>query len=211
MNIVTGGTNYKLKLPIQFFAEGDTTPAGNGDTTPPPGTDPKAGNPDDPATPALSDLQAQEIAKQIKAAEDRIRNEAGKKQKALEETIEQLKNQGKSKEELAADAQEKFQAAQQELARKEANFYASQKLNEAKLDSKLLSFVVTIDGDDEETRNAETDNKIKTLTDLINAEVAAQVQEKFKSAGYIPGSGNTGGTKQGPSLLETIRANQIKK
>lgn len=206
MNIVTGGTNYKLKLPIQFFADGDTPP-GAGDTTPPPGTDPV-----DPATPpALSDVQAAEIARQIKSAEDRIRNEAVRKQKELERTIEQLKNQGKTKEEIAADAEEKFQLAQQALARKEANFYASQKLNEAKLDSKLLSFVVTIDGDDEETRNAETDNKIKTLTDLINAEVAAQVQEKFKNAGYTPGNGNTGGMTQSPSLSETIRAKQIKK
>lgn len=207
----THTSRFALRLPIQFFsadsgggAESQGSESGSTQT----GNDQGAGGNADLFTPE----QQQQIATMLQSAQDKIRNEYGKKTKSLEQTIDQLKNQGLTKEQLAQQAQEKFEQAQQTLAVKEARFYASQKLNEQKLDARLLDFVVTTDGEDEEARQADMDGKIKTLTDVINQLVAEQVQDKFKGAGYNPGNGNAGAQSgASSSLIETIRKNQIKK
>lgn len=206
---------YTLRLPIQFFsadpgggAGGGAEPPGSNPGNPDPGTDKGAGGNEDLFTPD----QQQAIDALINKAKDSVTNTWSHRTKALETTIEQLKNQGLTKEQLAQQAQDKFEQAKQELAVKEARFYASQKLNEQKLDARLLDFVVTTEGEDEETRQADMDGKIKTITDVINQLVAEQVQDKFKGAGYNPGNGNAGSNAGGsPSLLDTIRKNQIKK
>lgn len=206
-------SRFALRLPIQFFSAdpgtgGGADPQGSNPGNPDPGTNPSAGGTTDLFTPE----QQQAIDTLINKAKDSVTNTWSHRTKELEKTIEQLKNQGKSKEELAADAQKKFEQAQQTLAVKEARFYASQKLNEQKLDARLLDFVVTTEGEDEETRQADMDGKIKTLTDVINQLVAEQVQDKFKGAGYNPGNGNAGSNSGAPvSLIDTIRKNQIKK
>lgn len=206
-------SRFALRLPIQFFSAdpgtgGGADPQGSNPGNPDPGTNPSAGGTTDLFTPE----QQQAIDTLISKAKDSVTNTWSHRTKELEKTIEQLKNQGKSKEEPAADAQKKFEQAQQTLAVKEARFYASQKLNEQKLDARLLDFVVTTEGEDEETRQADMDGKIKTLTDVINQLVAEQVQDKFKGAGYNPGNGNAGSNSGAPvSLIDTIRKNQIKK
>lgn len=208
-------SRFSLRLPIQFFsadsgagAGGGAEPQGSNPGNPEPGPDKGAAGNNDLFTPE----QQQQIATMLQSAQDKIRNEYGKKTKSLEQTIDQLKNQGLTKEQLAQQAQEKFEQAQQTLAVKEARFYASQKLNEQKLDTRLLDFVVTTEGEDEETRQADMDGKIKTLTDVINQLVAEQVQDKFKGAGYNPGNGNAGSNSgASTSLIDTIRKNQIKK
>jgi len=206
-------SRFTLRLPIQFFSAdpgtgGGAEPQGSNAGNPEPGTDKGAAGNEDLFTPE----QQQQITTMLQSAQDKIRNEYSKKTKSLEQTIDQLKNQGLTKEQLAQQAQEKFEQAQQTLAVKEARFYASQKLNEQKLDARLLNFVVTTEGDDEEARQADMDGKIKTLTEVINQLVAEQVQDKFKGAGYNPGNGNVGGASgAATSLIDTIRKNQIKK
>jgi len=208
----THTSRFALRLPIQFFSTdlggGGAEPQGSEPGNPEPGTNQSVGGSNDLFTPE----QQQQIATMLQSAQDKIRNEYGKKTKSLEQTIDQLKNQGLTKEQLAQQAQEKFEQAQQTLALKESRFYALQKLNEQKLDERLLDFVVTTDGEDEEARQADMDGKIKTLTDVINQLVAEQVQDKFKGAGYNPGNGNAGAQSgASSSLIETIRKNQIKK
>ena len=208
-------SRFTLRLPIQFFsadpgagASGGAEPSGSNPGNPEPGTNPSAGGSTDLFTPK----QQQAIDALIEKAKDSVTNTWSHRTKDLEKTIEQLKNQGLTKEQLAQQAQEKFERAQQTLAVKEARFYASQKLNEQKLDARLLDFVVTTEGEDEETRQADMDGKIKTLTDVINQLVAEQVQDKFKGAGYNPGNGNAGSNSgTSTSLIDTIRKNQIKK
>lgn len=206
-------SRYALRLPIQFFsadpggAGGGAEPQGSNPGNPEPGNTPSAGGTD-----FFTPEQQQAIDALIEKAKDSVTNTWSHRTKNLEKTIEQLQNAGKTKEQLKDDAEKKFQEAQQTLAVKEARFYASQKLNEQKLDARLLDFVVTTEGEDEETRQADMDGKIKTLTDVINQLVAEQVQDKFKGAGYNPGNGNAGSNTGGsPSLIETIRKNQIKK
>lgn len=205
---------YALRLPIQFFsvdpgggAGGSAEPPGSNPGNPEPGTNPSAGGTD-----LFTPEQQQAIDTLIEKAKDSVTNTWSHRTKNLEKTIEQLQNAGKTKEQLKDDAEKKFREAQQALTVKEARFYASQKLNEQKLDARLLDFVVTTEGEDEETRQADMDGKIKTLTDVINQLVAEQVRDKFKGAGYNPGNGNAGSNTGGsPSLIDTIRKNQIKK
>ncbi|WP_426353677.1 hypothetical protein [Exiguobacterium sp. R-39] len=214
MNIYQPSSRFALRLPIQFFsgdtggAGGDADPQGSGQGYTNPGDNKGASGTDDLFTPE----QQQAINALIESAKDSVTNSWSHRTKNLEKTIEQLQNQGKTKEQLKEDAEKKFLAAQSELISDKAKFYASQKLNEQKLDARLLDFVVTTEGEDEETRQADMDGKIKTLTEVINALVAEQVQSKFQEAGYNPGNGNTGGNASGPtSLRDTIRKNQIKK
>lgn len=91
-------------------------------------------------------------------------------------------------------------------------FYAVRELAKAGLDAELLDFVVTNEGEDEDARNGATDAKIKSITDIINKQVKAQVDAKFKDAGYNPGNGSGASGSSGfKSVMDTIRANQIKK
>src|SRR5690606_544877 len=110
------------------------------------------------------------------------------------------------------EAQQRLEEGQRELLKSKNEFYAAQKLAKEGLDADLLHFVTVNEGDDEDARNAATDEKIQTRSNIINGIVKAQVDAKFKDDGYNPGSGNTNTGRSGfKSVFDTIRANQIKK
>lgn len=181
---------YSLDLPIQFFAEGDQT--GNQDN---PDASGQGGNTDDPDNGAKGDQQGGNGLTPDQQAEiDRIRNHYGHENKKLKDMIEslqttvtQLQDSGKSKEQLAQEAEERLKKGHSELLKSKNEFHAARQLADAKLGSDLLEFVVVHEGDNEEARNGATDARIKKLQDVINAEVKAQVEAKFKAAGYNPG------------------------
>ena len=198
---------YPLTLDIQYFAEGDGA-SGNDSGE---GGEDNSGS-DNGAQPVFTPDQEAAIQKLLTSAQDKVRNELGKKNKELQTTIEQLKNQGKSKEELAADAQRQLEEGQRELLAEKNKFYSIKQLAKSGLDAELLTFVQTTEGEDEDARNAATDAKIQALTDLIDKQVQNRVAEKFKEVGYNPGNGNQSSSSSGfKSMSETIRQHQIKK
>jgi hypothetical protein len=206
---------YPLTLDLQYFAEGGEGGEGGGagsQGSEGGGAEGGTDNGGQGAKPIFTPEQQAQIDSLLKSAQDQIRNEYGKKQKELQTTIDQLKNQGKSKEQLAKEAEEKLQQGQAELLKSKNEFYAVRQLAKEGLDAELLDFVVTNEGDDEDARNGATDAKIKAITDIINKQVKAQVDAKFKDAGYNPGNGSGANGASGfKSVMDTIRANQIKK
>lgn len=208
-------TKFPLTLDLQFFAEGGEGGEGGGASgqgSEGGGAEGGTDNGGQGANPIFTPEQQAQIDSLLKSAQDQIRNEYGKKQKELQTTIDQLKNQGKSKEQLAKEAEEKLQQGQAELLKSKNEFYAVRQLAKEGLDAELLDFVVTNEGDDEDARNGATDAKIKAITDIINKQVKAQVDAKFKDAGYNPGNGSGANGASGfKSVMDTIRANQIKK
>ena len=208
-------TKFPLTLDLQFFAEGGEGGEGGGASgqgSEGGGAEGGTDNGGQGANPIFTPEQQAQIDSLLKSAQDQIRNEYGKKQKELQTTIDQLKNQGKSKEQLAKEAEEKLQQGQAELLKSKNEFYAVRQLAKEGLDAELLDFIVTNEGDDEDARNGATDAKIKAITDIINKQVKAQVDAKFKDAGYNPGNGSGANGASGfKSVMDTIRANQIKK
>lgn len=207
-------TKFPLTLDLQFFAEdGEGGDGGGASSQGSEGGGAEGGaEGGQSANPIFTPEQQAQIDSLLKSAQDQIRNEYGKKQKELQTTIDQLKNQGKSKEQLAKEAEEKLQQGQAELLKSKNEFYAVRQLAKEGLDAELLDFVVTNEGDDEDARNGATDAKIKAITDIINKQVKAQVDAKFKDAGYNPGNGSGANGASGfKSVMDTIRANQIKK
>lgn len=207
-------SKYPLALDIQFFAEG----GGEGGDAGSQGSDGgDAGNGAQGGQgendPAFTPEQQAQIDALIKSAQDQIRNDYGKKTKDLQTTIDQLKNQGKSKEQLAQEAEDKLIQGQRELLAQKNKFHAVQQLAKEGLDSELLDLVIVNEGDDEDARNATTDERIKTVSDIINTLVTKKVEEKIKGAGYNPGSGNNGGSNGSgfKSMADEIRKHQIKK
>lgn len=207
-------SKYPLALDIQFFAEG----GGEGGDAGSQGSDGgDAGNGAQVGQgendPAFTPEQQAQIDALIKSAQDQVRNEWGKKTKDLQTTIDQLKNQGKSKEQLAQEAEDKLIQGQRELLAQKNKFHAVQQLAKEGLDSELLDLVIVNEGDDEEARNAATDERIKTVSDIINTIVTKKVEEKIKGAGYNPGSGHNGGSNGSgfKSMADEIRKHQIKK
>lgn len=203
---------YKLKLPIQFFAGegGDGGEGGEGGDGGQAGGDSGGGQGNQ--QPTFTPEQQAAIDKLIQSQTDRIRTEYSKKSKDLQDTIEQLKNQGMTKEQLKEQAEQKLAEKEAAFAKEKATFYATQQLLDAKLDKRLLPFVAATAGDDEETRNAQTDANIAEITAVINDLVKAEVQAKFQEAGYNPGSGrDTNNNQSTPSRIDMIRKNQIKK
>ncbi|OGX78191.1 hypothetical protein A6395_13295 [Exiguobacterium sp. SH31] len=197
-------TKYPLTLDIQFFAEG-VEGGGEG------GAGEGAQGGQGVTAPIFTPEQQAQIDAMLKSAQDQIRNDYGKKTKDLQTTIDQLKNQGKSKEQLAQEAEDKLIQGQRELLSQKNMFHAVQQLTKEGLDSELLDLVIVNEGDDEEARNAATDERIKTVSDIVNRLVTKKVEEKIKGAGYNPGNGNVGGGSQSVSLMETILNKQIKK
>lgn len=183
---------YALELPIQFFAEGGQDNPGGTDV---PGASGLGSNDDNPQQGAKGSPDGGTGITPAQQAEiDRVRNQYSHENKKLQESIEQmqatirqLQDSGKSKEQLAQEAEERLKAGQSELLKSKNEFHAARQLANAKLGSDLLEFVVVNDGDNEEARNGATDLRIKKLQDVINAEVKAQVDAKFKAAGYNPG------------------------
>lgn len=210
---------YKLKLPIQFFAADlgggqGGEPGGQGSAGGQSGGDPggEPGATGKQGEPTFTPEQQAAIDKLIQSQTDRIRTEYSNKAKEMQHTIEQLKNQGKTKEQLKEEAERKLAEEQAEFRKEKSMFYASQQLLDAQLDKRLLPFVAATAGDDEETRNAATDANIAEITAVINDLVKAQVQQKFQEAGYNPGSGrDTTNNQNNMSHADFIRKNQIKK
>ena len=181
---------YALELPIQFFANGDN-PEGQDN----PDASVQGSKDDDLDKGAKGDPQGGKALTPEQQAEiDRIRNHYGHENKkllesieAMQTTIRQLQDSGKSKEQLAQEAEERLKKGHSELLKSKNEFHAARKLADAKLGSDFLEFVVVNEGDNEEARNGATDARVKKLQDVINAEVKAQVEAKFKAAGYNPG------------------------
>lgn len=208
-------TKYPLTLDLQYFAEGGE--GGEGGAS---GQDSEGGGAGEGAQsgqgatdPIFTPEQQAQIDAMLKSAQDQVRNEWGKKTKDLQTTIDQLKNQGKSKEQLAQEAEDKLIQGQRELLAQKNKFHAVQQLAKEGLDSELLDLVIVNEGDDEEARNAATDARIKMVSDIINTLVTKKVEEKIKGAGYNPGSGHNGGSNGSgfKSMADEIRKHQIKK
>ena len=205
-------TKYPLTLDIQYFAEGgdgggaSSQGSDGGDS----GDGAKGGQGDN--NPTFTPEQQAQIDKMIERAQDQLRDKYGKETKDLRATLEQLQNAGKSKEQLAEEAQRKLEEGQRELLAEKNKFYSIKQLAKSGLDAELLTFVQTTEGEDEDARNAATDAKIQALTDLIDKQVQNRVAEKFKEVGYNPGNGNQSSSSSGfKSMSETIRQHQIKK
>ncbi|MDX5982256.1 hypothetical protein SIL77_13410 [Exiguobacterium profundum] len=212
--IVRPTTKYPLTLDIQFFAEDGGEGGGAGSQGSEGGSAGEGAQSGQGATdPIFTPEQQAQIDAMLKSAQDQVRNEWGKKTKDLQTTIDQLKNQGKSKEQLAQEAEDKLIQGQRELLAQKNKFHAVQQLAKEGLDSELLDLVIVNEGDDEEARNAATDARIKMVSDIINTLVTKKVEEKIKDAGYNPGSGNNGGSNGSgfKSMADEIRKHQIKK
>lgn len=207
-------SKYPLTLDIQFFAEGGGEGGGAGSQGSEGGSAGEGAQSGQGATdPIFTPEQQAQIDAMLKSAQDQVRNEWGKKTKDLQTTIDQLKNQGKSKEQLAQEAEDKLIQGQRELLAQKNKFHAVQQLAKEGLDSELLDLVIVNEGDDEEARNAATDARIKMVSDIINTLVTKKVEEKIKGAGYNPGSGDNGGSNGSgfKSMADEIRKHQIKK
>ena len=95
-------SKYPLALDIQFFAEGGGEGGGAGSQGSEGGSAGEGAQSGQGATdPIFTPEQQAQIDAMLKSAQDQVRNEWGKKTKDLQTTIDQLKNQGKSKEQLA--------------------------------------------------------------------------------------------------------------
>ena len=146
--------------------------------------------------PAL-DMEAIERLVQSKVdklmAPERKKNaETEKKYKALQK---QLMTADEIKQAELAEREATIAAREKELKDRENREFAQKALREAGLDDgsetafALADFVV---GDDED----ETKTKVKTLKDLIDKKVAAEVSKRFKEGGHNPKQGSgAGGTK----------------
>ncbi|WP_026829805.1 capsid assembly scaffolding protein Gp46 family protein [Exiguobacterium antarcticum] len=203
-----------LQLNLQFFAA-DTGGDGGGDAgsqgSGTDGSDDQTGDDKGDQGAVFTPEQQAQIDALIKAGQDQVRNDLGKKNKSLQATINQLSKQGKSAEEIAADAQRELDEGKQALVAEKNRFHAVRQLSKAGLDDSLLDFVVTADGEDETVRNQTTDNRIKTLQGLIDKQVKAQVDAKFKENGYNPGKGADKGAGSFEDFTAIIAKNQIKK
>lgn len=203
---------YALELPIQFFAGGDD-PEGKDN----PSASDRGGNDDDPKDGAKGDQKdGNGVTPDQQAEIDRIRNHYSHENKKLmasiqemQTTIQQLQDSGKSKEQLAKEAEDRLKAGHAELLKSKNEFYAARKLADAGLKSDLLSFVTVNEGDNEEARNGVTDARIKALVDVINEEVKAQVEAKFKAAGYNPGQGTGDKTPKATPRREIAQRHRI--
>lgn len=207
---------YTLQLPIQFFAADG---GGQGGGASDPGSDPKGGADNDnpkggqgATDPVFTPDQQAQIDRLIEKAQDKVRDKYGKQVKDLETTVKQLQDAGKTKEELAREAEERLNQGKSELLAEKNQFHALKALAQSKLDPEFLPFVVTNEGLDEDGRNAATDAKIKTLKETIDKAIAEQVEIKFKDLGYKPGAGkDTSNGSKFTNFSDVIKKNQIKK
>ncbi|MCY1690729.1 hypothetical protein OVA29_08675 [Exiguobacterium sp. SL14] len=205
---------FPLQLNLQYFAA-DTGGDGGGDAgsqgSGADGSDNQTGDDNGDQGSVFTPEQQAQIDKLIKAGQDQVRDDLGKKNKSLQATIDQLSKKGKSAEEIAADAQRELDEGKRALVAEKNRFHAVRQLAKAGLDDSLLDFVITGEGEDEDARNQTTDDKIKTLQGLIDKQVKAQVDAKFKQNGYNPGKGAD--TSAGPldDFTAIIAKNQLKK
>lgn len=165
-----------LRLNLQFFA--DEPPAGD---TPPPGDTPPGD--DNPPTP----LTTEDIQKIIQSEVDKVRTKSAKEIKAAEDKVKALQN------EKLTD-QEKFELAKQELAEKtktlqerENVIFAKDALAASELDASFLEFVRA---ENEEGTTA----KVQALKTAYDKAVSAGIEAHIKGTGRSFPKGSGGGT-----------------
>lgn len=147
--------------------------------------------------PAPAQMSQEAIEKLIQSSVDRATNKLGNENKTLRETIERLKKEKLTEEEirkLDAEEKEKELAEREQAVRDAENkMYALKALKKAGLDDGSESALELLDmvrGADE----AATDANIKAFKNILDRMVKAEVDRTFKSNGRTPEKGaGTGG------------------
>lgn len=161
---------------------------------------------------------SEKLDRLVQARVEKAIEEERKKSKALSKELDKMKREKLTAEELKKYDDEK---RDKELAEREAaiterenRYYAIGAIKKAGLDDgsdTALKIVDLVMGKDSE----EIDSKVSALKELVNKIVGSKVNEKFKSAGRIPGRGGTDSSqKEENTLAKTLgkrRAEQDKK
>ena len=155
----------------------------------------------------------------LQARLDKAMAEERKKNANLTKELEKMKREKMTADELKKYDDEKrandLAEREKTIAEKENRYYAITALKKAGLDDgsetvlELADLVMGADSD-------ETDTRIATLNKLVTKVVDSKVNERFKSFGRVPNSGNSSGSegKEKNTLAEKLgkqRAEQNKK
>ena len=155
----------------------------------------------------------------LQARLDKAMAEERKKNVNLTKELEKMKREKMTADELKKYDDEKrandLAEREKTIAEKENRYYAITALKKAGLDDgsetvlELADLVMGADSD-------ETDTRIATLNKLVTKVVDSKVNERFKSFGRVPNSGNSSGSegKEKNTLAEKLgkqRAEQNKK
>lgn len=172
------------------------------DTDEPDKDEPDKDEPDD-----KGGLDEKLIEKKIQQAVDRATNKLGNENKKLRESLDKLKKEKLTEEELKAleDAEKEKTLAEREAAVKAAEnrMYAIKAIKKAGLDDgseTALEILEVINGKDEETIDA----NIKALKAVIDKLVKAEVDKTFKENGRNPDKGGSGGNGENPYLPDSF-------
>lgn len=148
----------------------------------------------------------EERRKAIQAAEDRVRTEYVKKQKALEAELEKLRREKMTEEERQQLEKEEYEKRLREreeaLTAREVELHT---INTLTAESLPLGFRDFVKGDSVET----TTERIQDFKKLWNAELEKAVKAAFKDAGRNPEKGGSkGGSIVNPWKKETENLTQ---
>lgn len=186
-----GNKEKWLRLPIQYFG-------GSGDPQDPP-TDPPTDPQDPPAT-----LTAEEVQKMIQAEADRVRTEYSKKNKVLQDQLDEEKKSKMTEQQRAELKEKELLDKEQALQKKENEIFAIGALSDAVMPATFLKFVTA-------SSDEETTEKIKTLKEEFDKAVAAEVDKTFKGTGrkHVKGAEGTGNTLP-TNFAELAKQNNIR-
>jgi len=149
-----------------------------------------------------SDSFKQVLAKERQSAEDRIRTQYSKQQKALEQEIAALKTAKMTEEERTAHElaeRERIVAEKEaEIQRFKLEGHAAKVISDEKykLTNEALPFVLA-------ENETEIENRAHSLSQLIEKEVQKRVEAEFAKHNYVPGgTQQTGKTTKNPWTKE---------
>lgn len=138
---------------------------------------------------------AEAVAKAEQSAADRVRTEYSKKNKELQDQLEELKKQKMSAEEKAEyERQQKereLQEKERELLQREVKLHTVDKLRELELPLEFRDILAgpTID---------ETNQRIEVFQKQWQDALKKAVDERFKQSGHDPGAGRGDNTTKNP-------------
>lgn len=152
-----------------------------------------------PETPSEGQAKTPEITEEyldklVQSAEDRIRTEYSKKNKALLEEVAELKKAKMTSEQLKEyerkQLEDRLTQKEKELNDKEIAIKARDLLTAAGLD---LTFVNFVKGGTVE----ETEKRVRDLKESFSKTIESTIEEKLRAAGRIPGKERAGAPAAG--------------
>ena len=140
-------------------------------------------------SPTAAEIQAM-VDKAAQQAADRVRTEAAKEKKALNDELEKIKREKMTDDERAKDDVEKMKADLQQredaLNKKTVELHTVNVLADKKINPNFKDFLIA------ETTEA-TDARIATFETVWNAAIKTAVEDRFKQGGGEPPRGTGGG------------------